>query len=74
VTATIGREPELKKTIRCHLTVEFDPATVNESAVKARVDEALTNMLYGVDDWNVRWVSELSEQPLFGAATRKEGA
>ena len=57
-------------TLRVHVTFEHDPTTITADAIKDRLDDLLTREFNDVEDWNVRWVSELSLMPLFGAAKR----
>jgi len=60
------------KTIRTHLTFTFDETKVTEQDIKDRLDVVLTDEFDDVDDVDTRWVSELSDAPLFGAAKEKK--
>ena len=54
--------------IRVNLTIEFDETTITADAIKDRLDDLLVQEFSDVTDWHTRWVSDLSQSPLFGAA------
>jgi hypothetical protein len=56
------------KTIRTNVTFTFDEATVSEQAIKDRLEAALAMEFPADVDVHTRWVSQLSDSPLFGAA------
>lgn len=58
------------KTIRCQLTLTFDQTKVREAVVKNRLDELLARYFARIEDWDLRWVAEREDAPLFGAARR----
>jgi hypothetical protein len=59
----------MMKTIRTNLTFTFDDTHISEAGVKDRLDAALMSTFPDAGiDVHTRWVSELSDSPLFGAA------
>ena len=59
------------KAIRANVTFEFDERKVREADIQDRLDSLLCDEFVrdvAVEDFNVRWVSNVADSPLFGAA------
>src|SRR5262245_18720260 len=63
--------PRVPSVVRTNLTFWFDPTKISREDLVDRLDAVLVEQFHDVEDWNARWVSDLSQSPLFGAATKR---
>lgn len=58
---------------RVNITFTFDETKVSERALCDRLEALLLDGFSDIEDWHARWVADLSDSPLFGAARRGLG-
>lgn len=52
---------------RVNITFWFDETKVSDQELCDRLDALLVERFSDCEDWHTRWVSKLSDSPLFGA-------
>ncbi len=58
------------KVRRVNITFFFDDTKTSREEIVDRLDRILVEEFSDLDDWHTRWVTELADSPLFGAANQ----
>lgn len=61
----------MEKIRRVNITFWFDDTKVSERELCDRLDALLVDRFSDLEDWDTRWVSDLADSPVFGAALEK---